>query len=110
MMKKLYLIILFTIISLFGSYNSSSAEWIEVELYAYTLDSSPNGLTATGEVPYVGGVAANFLPLGTRVMINDKWYVVNDICGTDGAIDIYMNSLAECYEFGVQRAMVYVDR
>ena len=43
-------------------------------------------------------------------MINDNWYVVNDICGTDGAIDIYMDSLAECYEFGVQRAMVYVDR
>lgn len=110
MMKKLYLIIMFTIIGLFGNCNTASAEWIEAELYAYTLDSSPNGLTASGEVPYVGGIAANFLPLGTRVMINGNWYVVNDICGVDGAIDIYMNTLAECYEFGTQRAMVYVDR
>lgn len=110
MMKKLYLMIMFTFITLFMSYNTASAEWIEAELYAYTMDSSPNGLTATGEVPHVGGIASNFLPLGTRVMIYDKWYVVNDICGVNGAIDIYMDTLAECYQFGVQRAMVYVDR
>jgi 3D (Asp-Asp-Asp) domain-containing protein len=108
MMKKI-LFVLFTIISLLGI-NNASAEWIEVELYAYTLDSSPNSLTATGEVPHVGGVATNFLPLGTRVMINNNWYVVNDICGTNGAIDIYMDSLTDCYAFGVQRSLVYVDR
>jgi 3D (Asp-Asp-Asp) domain-containing protein len=65
----------------------------------------------------VGGVACNWLPFGTKVLIGSKLYTVEDrgaksIFGTKNdhkkAIDIYFESHEEALEFGVQRLKVEI--
>ena len=63
---------------------------------------------ASGEEVYVGAVAYNDVPLGTKVEIDGVIYTVHDRVGHDGVIDIYMDSLDKCYEFGVQYKTVKV--
>lgn len=83
------------------------AEWVSMEITAYTHTGNP---TASGEWPYVGGIAFNDVPLGTRVMIDDIWYVVNDRSGAIGIIDLFMDTYDECIEFGRQYKQVYIER
>lgn len=85
----------------------SSAEWMVIDVYAYTATGNP---TASGEMPYRGGVACNLVPLGTRVLIDGVWYIVNDRSGTPGIIDIYMDTYEECILHGVQTKTVYFER
>ena len=67
----------------------------EVELTFY----APTGcLTASGTVPQAGRtIACNFLPFGTRVVINGHEYIVEDTGGALGnsVIDIFVNSEEE---------------
>ena len=87
----------------------ASAEWIVSECSAYTPYDC-GGITATGEYVHVGGVACNFLPLGTVVTIDGQDYVVNDRCGIDNCIDIFMESRENAIQFGRQYKEVYVHR
>lgn len=80
----------------------------EVELTFY----APTGcLTASGTVPLAGRtIACNFLPFGTRVVINGHEYIVEDTGGALGnsVIDIFVNSEEEAYQLGRQRATVQI--
>ena len=73
---------------------------------AYTATGNP---TASGEMPYSGGVASCDFPLGTVLTIEGVGtFIVNDVCPTSGVIDVYMNSYDECVNFGVMSANVYI--
>lgn len=85
------------------------AEWIVAECSAYTPYDCGT-ITATGETVHVGGVACNFLPFGTVVVIDGVEYIVNDRCGIDGCIDIFMESYEDAIQFGRQCKEVYVKR
>lgn len=85
------------------------AEWITCECSAYTPYDC-GSVTATGEEVHVGGVACNFLPFGTIVVIDGIEYVVNDRCGIDGCIDIFMLSYDEAINFGRRTKEVYIKR
>ena len=77
---------------------------------AYTLgdDYTPSTIMANGEVPHVGAVAYNRVPLGTTLVIDGKSYVVKDRAWDDDVVDIYMGSYEECMEYGVQRKTVKI--
>lgn len=85
------------------------AEWIVAECSAYTPYDCGT-ITATGETVHVGGVACNFLPFGTVVVIDGVEYIVNDRCGIDGCIDIFMESYEDAIQFGRQYKEVYIKR
>lgn len=77
--------------------------------YTITAYSWTDYPMANGEYPYVGCAASNHFPIGTTIHIeNIGTFTVLDRCGNDGIIDIYMNTVNECYQFGVQYANVYV--
>lgn len=65
---------------------------------------------ANGEYPYEGSVAADDLPLGTKVRINGKIYVVKDRFGGGYThrIDIYMDSYEKAVSFGRRTMTVEV--
>ena len=86
-MRRRLLTILFTLLAPLAAH----AEWIVSECSAYTPYDCGT-ITATGETVHVGGVACNFLPFGTVVIIDGREYVVNDRCGIDNCIDIFMES------------------
>lgn len=76
------------------------------ELSAYEWTDSA---TASGEMPYIGGVAFNHLPLGTRIHIAGYGdYVVNDRCGIDSRCDIYLGDVGSCMNFGIQYGEIFV--
>ena len=83
------------------------AEWVGAEVTAYTHTGC---VTASGEWPYEGGVACNFVPLGTIIIIDGVRYVVNDRSGAPGIIDVFMNSYDACINFGRQYKQVYIER
>ena len=87
----------------------AQAEWIVSECSAYTPYDCGT-ITATGETVRVGGVACNFLPFGTVVVIDGVEYIVNDRCGIDGCIDIFMEDYEAAIQFGRQRKEVYIKR
>lgn len=64
-----------------------------------------DGITASG-VPAVQGVtvAADDLPFGTEVIINNQRYIVQDRFGGGhkNRIDIYMNNKEDALKFGRQ--------
>ena len=66
------------------------------------------GPTASGTMPVEGRtVAMAGVPFGTKLIINDKVYTVEDRGTPYGHVDIYMNDHDECNVFGVQYADVY---
>ena len=79
--------------------------------YSYEVTGKPNK-TASGTTPSQGRTIAadwSVLPKGTKVMINDHVYTVEDVGGAiDGNhIDIYYEKHADAKAFGVQYAYVY---
>lgn len=105
MRRKLILAFLISVSSILPA----QAEWLIAECSAYTPYDCGT-ITATGETVHVGGVACNFLPFGTVVVIDGVEYVVNDRCGIDGCIDIFMESYEEAIQFGRQHKEVYIKR
>lgn len=105
MRRKLIIAFLIGLASVFPV----QAEWIVSECSAYTPYDCGT-ITATGETVHVGGVACNFLPFGTVVIIDGVEYVVNDRCGIDGCIDIFMESYEDAIEFGRRYKEVYIKR
>lgn len=77
-MRRRLLTILFTLLAPFAAH----AEWLIAGCSAYTPYDCGT-ITATGETVHVGGVACNFLPFGTVVVIDGVEYVVNDRCGIE---------------------------
>lgn len=66
-------------------------------------------LTASGEVPYIGGVAFNHLGLGTRIhIVGYGDFVVNDRCGIGSRCDIYLGDVQNCQNFGIRSAEILV--
>ena len=105
MRRKLILAFLISVSSILPA----QAEWLIAECSAYTPYDCGT-ITATGENVHVGGVACNFLPFGTVVVIDGKEYVVNDRCGIDNCIDIFTESYEDAIQFGRQYKEVYVKR
>ena len=85
---------------------------------AYTAASDPyNGLTATGARAKVGIVAVDrkVIPLGTKLYVQsidstkDYGYCIAGDTGVIGKrIDLYYNTLGECYTFGRRDVKIYV--
>lgn len=105
MRRKLILAFLISVSSILPA----QAEWLIAECSAYTPYDCGT-ITATGETVHVGGVACNFLPFGTVVVIDGVEYIVNDRCGIDGCIDIFMESHEDAIEFGRRYKEVYIKR
>ncbi len=83
---------------------------IRVVATAYTHTGNP---TATGVMPYVGGVAVDpdVIPLGSRLYI--EGYGPARAVDTGGLIkgnriDLFFDSAAECYKWGKREVNVYV--
>lgn len=104
-MRRRLLTILFTLLAPFAAH----AEWLIAECSAYTPYDCGT-ITATGETVHVGGAACNFLPFGTVVVIDGVEYIVNDRCGIDNCIDIFMESYEEAIQFGRRYKEVYIKR
>lgn len=104
-MRRKLLTILFTLMMPLAT----QAEWLIAECSAYTPYDCGT-ITATGENVHVGGVACNFLPFGTVVVIDGKEYVVNDRCGIENCIDIFMESYEDAIQFRRQYKEVYIKR
>ena len=68
-------------------------------------DASPF-ITASGTRVRSGIVAANFLPIGTTILLNGKKYTVEDRLNrrydNEYMIDVWMASLDEALQFGVR--------
>lgn len=90
--------------------NRGSGRIMHVTCTAYTAGDgmTPGTVMANGEKVHYGAVACNFLPLGTKIRIDGEVYTVKDRCGHSDRIDIYMNSLDECYQFGIRTKQVEV--
>lgn len=69
--------------------------------------------TASGETPYVGGVAMNRsygLPWGTKIYIEGfGYYTVNDTGCRTGIVDIFCNTLQECRNVTTHRDVWVVN-
>lgn len=83
---------------------------------AYTADpaecgGNASGITASGRRAVEGRtVAMDDVPLGTRVRINGKTYVVEDRFGGgySNRVDIYMNNKSDAINFGRQNLEVEI--
>ena len=85
---------------------------------AYSCDGVP-GYTFSGTPARVGAIAVDptFIPLGTRmfIMTNDGEYIygiatAEDIGGAvkGNIVDLYFDTFAECYQFGMRECSVYI--
>lgn len=74
----------------------------------YVVDSTcyhEGSITASGASVYVGEVANNFLPLGTRIRLDSpafglRDFVVEDHIGSGSELDIYGPSESACSSYG----------
>lgn len=92
---------------------------LEVTATAYTTEGHRNKRTYSGTIARVGAIAVDpkVIPLGSRLYIealNGSWVygvaVAEDTGGVikGNKIDLFFNTEAECYKFGVKKAVVYV--
>ena len=88
---------------------------ILVTVTAYTASieecGKDDGITASGAVAIEGiTVAADDLPLGTMVRIDDNIYIVQDRFGANyrNRIDIYMDSVSRANNFGRREMMIEI--
>lgn len=88
----------------------------EVTATAYSstveqTDSSPF-ITASGSHVHHGTVAANFLPLGTIIRMNDELFEIedrmNERYNDTYHIDIWMASLEEAQQFGTRTLLIEI--
>lgn len=89
---------------------------VTVTAYSSTpdqADSSPF-IMASGKHVYAGAIAANFLPIGTRVMLpethGEKIFVVEDRMHRrfSDRIDIWMETREEAIQFGIKKIAVKI--
>ena len=76
---------------------------MEVTAYNATVEQcgKADGITASGR-PAIEGrtVACNDFPLGTRLLIGNHEYVVEDRAGVNGIVDVYFESYDSAIQFG----------
>lgn len=84
--------------------------YVDVKCTAYSAgdNHTPGTTMANGEEVRVGAVAYNDVPLGTKIEIDGAVYTVCDRVGSDGVVDIYMDTIDECFDFGVQYKTIKV--
>ncbi len=98
------------------TYNYSNK--LAVTCTAYSCEGR-TGITATGTVARVGAVAVDprYIPLGTKMYIvsNDGKYVYGYCVAEDTGgsikgmkIDLYFDTVAECWDFGVRSCTAYI--
>lgn len=79
-----------------------------LKITGYVATGNP---TASGVMPYVGGVAMNksyCLPYGTQIYIEGLgYYTINDTGCKYGVVDVFCSTLSECYNL-TQYTNVYV--
>ena len=91
---------------------------ITVLATAYSCEGY-TGITATGTVARVGAIAVDpsVIPLGTRMfVVSEDGQVVYGVATAEDTgeliagyrIDLYYDTEAECYEFGVRNCQVYI--
>lgn len=93
---------------------------INVKATAYTTENAKNKITATGTIARVGAIAVDpkVIPLGTAVYVTSRngtsWIygeaTAEDVGGAikGNIIDLFFDTRAECFEFGVKKATVYI--
>ena len=70
-----------------------------------------NGITASGTVPVQGQTVAMYgVPFGTKLVVGDVVYTVEDRGTPYGHIDIYMVNHEDAAAFGVKEAEVYLAK
>lgn len=86
-----------------------------VEVTAYTASieecGKTDGITASGHIAEEGvTIACDDLPLGTKVLINDNVYIVQDRFGGNyrNRIDIYMNDVSRANTFGRREMLITI--
>ena len=72
-----------------------------------------NGVTATGVMPKEGRTIAvdrNVIPLGSKVIIDGKEYIAEDVGGAikGNRIDVYFDSHKDALNFGVKHKEVFI--
>lgn len=91
---------------------------LTVKATAYSCEGY-TGYTYSGTVARVGAIAVdpNYIPLGTKMYIvsNDGQYVYGYCVAEDTGsaikgykVDLYFNTIAECYAFGVRTCTLYI--
>lgn len=101
-----------------GGTTYTYSDTLTVTCTAYSCEGY-TGITATGTVARVGAVAVDprYIPLGTKMYIvsNDGQYVYGYCVAEDTGgsikgmkIDLYFDTVAECWDFGVRTCTVYV--
>ncbi len=89
---------------------------MRLQATAYNSANTSN-ITASGTEPKWGTVAVDrrVIPLGTEIFVtslNGVWSYGVGLCEDTGVIgqrvDLYMNSLEECYQFGRRDVYVYI--
>jgi 3D (Asp-Asp-Asp) domain-containing protein len=89
---------------------------VPVTAYSSTVDQCDDDpfITANGDWVYDGGIAANFLPFGTKVRIpelyGDKVFTVNDRMNKRYyyRADIWMTTRQEAIDFGIKTVTIEV--
>lgn len=83
-----------------------SSKKVNMELTYYVATGNP---TASGKMPKAGRTCAHStLPLGTKVIIDNNVYIVEDRCPFDGVIDIFVDSEEEAVMLGRRIATVEI--
>ena len=84
--------------------------YVDVKCTAYNENDNfcPSDTMADGSKVRVGTVAYNDVPLGTKIEIDGVVYTVCDRVGESGIVDIYMDSIDACFDFGVQYKTIKV--
>lgn len=88
--------------------------WTEVDVvttaYAVGDGHTPGNIMASGKEVYVGAIAMNGVPLGSKVIIDNVEYTVEDRMMYDGYVDIFMDDKDKAMKYGVQRKTVKIQR
>jgi 3D (Asp-Asp-Asp) domain-containing protein len=81
---------------------------VTVTAYNENDNNTPGTIMASGKKVYEGAVAYNNVPLGTKIIIDNEEYVVEDRVKWDNVVDIYKSNIDECNEFGVQKKIIRI--
>lgn len=77
--------------------------FMDVTAYNATVEQcgKADGITASGTYVTEGRtIACNDFPFGTKLLIGENVYVVEDRCGYDGVIDIYFDDYDDAMSWG----------
>jgi 3D (Asp-Asp-Asp) domain-containing protein len=86
---------------------------LEVESTAYSAASAGGNMTYSGTLVRRGVIAVDprIIPMGTRVYVKGYGYAIAEDTGgaiKGNKIDVAMQSLDECYQWGVRDVKVYI--